>query len=268
MLASTDAERDQLATLYGAVAERVEIVPPGVDHSVFFPDDARVAKRPARPRRPAACCCSSAASSRSRASTSRCAASPSSTTPTRSLAGRRRSERPRRRRRARPRARRSRTSSASPRTCASCRPSRTTASPTSTARPTCASCRRAPSRSGSSRSKPPRAARRWSRRRSAGCVRSSTTATTGFLVDGRDPAAYAAPVATLLDDPELAAEMGATRVGALAAVLVEHHRGAPAPSLRRPRRAGPRALRLTAAHVSDDRRDLALDEAFRARSTR
>jgi D-inositol-3-phosphate glycosyltransferase len=34
--------------------------------------------------------------------------------------------------------------------------------------------------------------------------------TTGFLVDGRDPAAYAAPVATLLDDPELAAEIGAT----------------------------------------------------------
>jgi D-inositol-3-phosphate glycosyltransferase len=45
MLASTDAERDQLETLYGAVAERVEIVPPGVDHSVFFPADAAIAKR-------------------------------------------------------------------------------------------------------------------------------------------------------------------------------------------------------------------------------
>lgn len=45
MLASTDDERDQLETLYGAVAERVEIVPPGVDHSVFFPADAAVAKR-------------------------------------------------------------------------------------------------------------------------------------------------------------------------------------------------------------------------------
>jgi D-inositol-3-phosphate glycosyltransferase len=33
---------------------------------------------------------------------------------------------------------------------------------------------------------------------------------TGFLVEGRDPAAYAAPVATLLDNPELAAEIGAT----------------------------------------------------------
>jgi D-inositol-3-phosphate glycosyltransferase len=45
MLASTDAERDQLETLYGAVAERVEIVPPGVDHAVFFPADAAIAKR-------------------------------------------------------------------------------------------------------------------------------------------------------------------------------------------------------------------------------
>ena len=45
MLASTDAERDQLATHYGAVPERIEIVPPGVDHSVFFPADATVAKQ-------------------------------------------------------------------------------------------------------------------------------------------------------------------------------------------------------------------------------
>ena len=44
MLASTDAERDQLATHYGAVPERIEVVPPGVDHSVFFPADAAVAK--------------------------------------------------------------------------------------------------------------------------------------------------------------------------------------------------------------------------------
>ena len=44
MLASTEAELEQLVTHYGAVPERVEIVPPGVDHSVFFPDDARVAK--------------------------------------------------------------------------------------------------------------------------------------------------------------------------------------------------------------------------------
>ena len=45
MLASTDAEREQLSTHYGAVAERVEVVPPGVDHSVFFPADADAAKQ-------------------------------------------------------------------------------------------------------------------------------------------------------------------------------------------------------------------------------
>jgi len=44
MLASTPAERDQLAMHYGAVPERIEVVPPGVDHSVFFPADGRVAK--------------------------------------------------------------------------------------------------------------------------------------------------------------------------------------------------------------------------------
>jgi D-inositol-3-phosphate glycosyltransferase len=44
MLASTNAERDQLASRYGAVPERIEVVPPGVDHSVFFPADARIAK--------------------------------------------------------------------------------------------------------------------------------------------------------------------------------------------------------------------------------
>ena len=32
---------------------------------------------------------------------------------------------------------------------------------------------------------------------------------TGFLVDGREPAAYAAAVRTLLDDPALSAAMGA-----------------------------------------------------------
>ena len=30
--------------LYDAVPERVEVVPPGVDHAVFFPDDASRAK--------------------------------------------------------------------------------------------------------------------------------------------------------------------------------------------------------------------------------
>ena len=34
ILASTDDERAQLATLYDADPERIEIVPPGVDHGV------------------------------------------------------------------------------------------------------------------------------------------------------------------------------------------------------------------------------------------
>jgi len=44
MLASTSAEREQLATHYGAVPERIEVVPPGVDHAVFFPADGNDAK--------------------------------------------------------------------------------------------------------------------------------------------------------------------------------------------------------------------------------
>lgn len=35
MLASTDGEREQLASLYSADRDRIEIVPPGVDHEVF-----------------------------------------------------------------------------------------------------------------------------------------------------------------------------------------------------------------------------------------
>jgi D-inositol-3-phosphate glycosyltransferase len=44
MLASTEAERRQLATLYDAVDERVEVVPPGVDHRIFQPGDRARAK--------------------------------------------------------------------------------------------------------------------------------------------------------------------------------------------------------------------------------
>jgi D-inositol-3-phosphate glycosyltransferase len=39
MLASTTDERAQLADLYSADADRIEIVPPGVDHLVFSPGD-------------------------------------------------------------------------------------------------------------------------------------------------------------------------------------------------------------------------------------
>jgi D-inositol-3-phosphate glycosyltransferase len=44
MLASTDDERAQLASLYDADPSRIEIVPPGVDHSVFTPGDRFAAR--------------------------------------------------------------------------------------------------------------------------------------------------------------------------------------------------------------------------------
>ena len=60
---------------------------------------------------------------------------------------------------------------------------------------------------------------------------------TGYLVEGRDPVDFAAPVAMLLDDRELAAEMGMSAAARLAALLVEHHGRTLASPLRRPRRA-------------------------------
>jgi D-inositol-3-phosphate glycosyltransferase len=45
MVASTPEERDQLVALYGAERDRIEIVPPGVDHRVFVPGDRAAARR-------------------------------------------------------------------------------------------------------------------------------------------------------------------------------------------------------------------------------
>jgi len=44
MLASTDDERAQLSSLYDADAERIEVVPPGVDHHVFSPGNRDAAR--------------------------------------------------------------------------------------------------------------------------------------------------------------------------------------------------------------------------------
>jgi D-inositol-3-phosphate glycosyltransferase len=44
MVASTVEEREQLVSLYDADPDRIEIVPPGVDHRVFAPDDAAAAR--------------------------------------------------------------------------------------------------------------------------------------------------------------------------------------------------------------------------------
>ena len=68
----------QLVELYGADPQRIEIVPPGVDHAFFSPGDRRGARAGPRPGRTTRCCCSSVASSRSRGSTSPSARWPSS----------------------------------------------------------------------------------------------------------------------------------------------------------------------------------------------
>ena len=45
MLASTGDEREQLASLYDAELDRIEVVPPGVDHTVFFAGDRDAARQ-------------------------------------------------------------------------------------------------------------------------------------------------------------------------------------------------------------------------------
>jgi D-inositol-3-phosphate glycosyltransferase len=45
MIAATEEERRQLVTLYGAEDDRIEVVPPGVDHRVFAPGDRGAARR-------------------------------------------------------------------------------------------------------------------------------------------------------------------------------------------------------------------------------
>ena len=44
ILASSDDEAAQLERLYGAVPERIEVVPPGVDHHLFLPGDRSAAR--------------------------------------------------------------------------------------------------------------------------------------------------------------------------------------------------------------------------------
>lgn len=44
ILASSNDEAEQLEKLYGGVPERIEVVPPGVDHAVFFPGQRAAAR--------------------------------------------------------------------------------------------------------------------------------------------------------------------------------------------------------------------------------
>ena len=63
ILASSDDEAAQLERLYGAVPERIEIVPPGVDQRLFSPGDQAAARAELGLGRRAPSCCSPAASS-------------------------------------------------------------------------------------------------------------------------------------------------------------------------------------------------------------
>ena len=196
VVASTVDEREQLVRLYGADPERIEIVPPGVDTTVFSPGDRALARRTLgladrpvllfvgriQPLKGADLAVRALAELADRAR--RCSSSAARAAPT---------ARP-----SSPGCARSSPSSGSSRGCASSRRSRTTASPTTTAPPTCASCRRAPSRSGSSRSKRPRAARRSSPPTSAGCVARRRRRRPASSSSSRDPAEYAAPIDRVL----------------------------------------------------------------------
>ena len=117
------------------------------------------------------------------------------------------------------------------------------------------------SRSGWSRSRRRRAARRWSAANVGGLRSLVDDGVTGYLVDSRDPGDYAAPIARLLADPELRAAMGANAEAALAPVRVEHDRGPAPPAVRRSARARAGLVSLTpgrrrmlaAAHDADRR---------------
>ncbi len=177
VVASTREEHDQLVRHYGADPERIEIIPPGVDHAVFSPGDRAAARRHVglaggpvllfvgriQPLKGADLAVRTLAEVRDRRAL--LVVSADRADPTASASSKRCTHWS--------------PSSASSTACASSPRSRTSGSPTTTAPPTCASCRRAPSRSGSSRSRPRRAARRSSRPTSVGCDCSSTTASPG-----------------------------------------------------------------------------------------
>ena len=162
--------------------------------------------------------------------------------------------------------------------CASSRPSPTTTSPATTAPSTSAWSRATASRSAWSRSRRPRAARRWSRRPSAACARSSTTASPATSSTAATRPTTPAPIARLLADPELAAAMGANAEAASRRYAWSMTAARLAPALRGPARARaglvsltPDAAALAAAHELIDAhlcgpvRDRGRDPARRVR---
>ena len=247
MLASTAAEREQLALLYGADVGRIEIVPPGVDHELFRPVSRRGARPsigPSSASRTVRRCCSPAASSRSRAPTSRWRRSPSS--------------------------------------AIRMRASWWSAGPAvRTARPSWPVCTHASTSSACGdrvRFVPPQShadlARYYqavdvclvpSHSESFGLVALEAAAcgtpvvasavggltslvddgVTGYLVDSRDPGDYAAPIAAAARRSRRRRGDGRARRGRVPPLRVEHDRGAAAPAVRGPARARAGLVSLT-----------------------
>ena len=221
MLASTDEERDQLASLYGADPDRIEIVPPGVDHALFSPGDRAGAPRRLgldRPPRAAVRRPHPAAQGRR----PRGALPGRARRPDVHAGRRRRPERPRRRGRARARSRARRTSSASATGCASSPP-----------QPHDAARRLLPRRRRVPRAVPHRVVRLVALEAAAcgtpvvaaavGGLRSLVDdGGTGFLVDGRDPVDYADADRTRSSTTPIARPRWRERGRAVAALHVEH----------------------------------------------
>ena len=254
MLASHRGERDQLVALYDAEPERIEIVPPGVDHRCSSPTTRDGAKRPARARRQALLLFVGRIQPLKGVDLA-VRASPRSTTPMTSCwssAARAAPTAPR----SSPARGRSRASSGSPATCVRATPAARALADFYRAADVCL----VPSRTESfglvaleaaACGTPVVAA-------SVGGLRSLVDdGATGFLVDGRDPRRTRRR-SRCCSTTGLRRRDGRTARGALAPVLVEHHRRAAAPALRRSRRARP-ACAATDVAVTD-RRELVLDE--------
>ena len=206
LIANTDLEARQLIDLYDADPARVEVVHPGVDLGVFVPASAARGPRPARPARPTR-------SSRSSSAGSSPSRRPTSCSRAVALLVARGA-------RAAPAPRSCRSSAARPAPASSTRRRWPTSPPSSASATSSASCRRSTGPRSSTGTPP----RRWSACRPttspsgwspsrpsavgtpvvAASVGGLTTVVrdgvTGLLVDGHDPADYAAALRRLATD--------------------------------------------------------------------
>ena len=253
ILASCSAEAAQLERFYGARPERIEIVPPGVDHAFFSPGDqrgARTALDLASADRPVllfvgriqplkgldvAVAALAALPPPGRRARGRSAGPSGPSTATSSWPG----------------------STSWPATLgrratgsATCRPSRTTCCPPTTGPPTSASCRAGRSPSASSPSRPPPAAPRSWPPRWAGSPPSSRTAAPACSIEGPRPGRLrrrASPACSA--DPAARPRDGRGRRRPCPRLHVVDRGGPPAPRLRRPHPAPTGRLRLRRAEI-------------------